>query len=60
MTKITQSPLATPDRSWLRKMSAKTMNSSQIQMKNTVNQISDQKNWPVPNSASTTAHLQGM
>ena len=37
------SALAQPERSWLRKMSPKTMISSQIQMKNMKNQSNDQK-----------------
>ena len=44
MMKIDHSPLPHPERSGLRKMSPKTMNSSQIQMKNKVNQTIDQKN----------------
>ena len=37
ITKITHSALAKPPRSWLRKMSANTTISSQIQMKNKKN-----------------------
>ena len=39
---------AQPDRSWLRKMSAKTVMSSQIQMKNRKNHIIDQEHLPGP------------
>ena len=53
MMKITQSALAQPPRSWLRKMSPKTMISSQIQMKNMKNQRNDQKTSPVPHSAAS-------
>ena len=40
--------------SWLRKMSANTMISNQIQMKKRKNQSIDQKTWPVPHSAART------
>ena len=50
MTKSTQTNLAKPPMSWLRKMSANTVISSQIQMKNMKNQSIDQKTWPVPKS----------
>ena len=53
MTKITHSALAQPERSWLRKMSLKTMIRIQIQMKNRKNQSIDQNTWPVPHSAAT-------
>ena len=43
ITKITHRALASPPRSWLRKMSPKTTISSQIQMKNMKNQRNDQK-----------------
>ena len=45
-----RAPWPIRDRSWLRKMSLKTMISSQIQMKNRKNQSIDQKTWPVPKS----------
>ncbi len=53
MMKITQSALAQPLRSWLRKTSLKTMISSQIQMKNMKNHRNDQNTWPVPKSAAS-------
>jgi hypothetical protein len=56
MTKIVQIALPQPERSSLRKMSAKTLMSNQIQMKNRKNQSIDQNTCPVPNSAMTTAH----
>src|SRR5215217_7999921 len=43
-----------PERSSLRKMSAKTVISSQIQMTNRKNQSIDQNTCPVPNSATVT------
>jgi hypothetical protein len=52
MTKMIQMALTHPDRSWLRKMSLKTMISNQIQMKNMKNQSMDQKTSPVPHSAA--------
>ena len=57
MMKITQIALANPPRSWLRKMSPKTMISSQIQMKNMKNQSIDQKTWPVPKSEASVTYL---
>ena len=53
MTKITHSAFAQPPRSWLRKMSMKTVIRIQIQMKNKKNQIIDQSTWPTLHSAST-------
>jgi hypothetical protein len=38
-------------------MSENTMIKSQIQMKNSVNQMIDQKTWPVPNSANIELSL---
>src|SRR6478735_1704889 len=57
MTKITQTNFAKPPMSWLRKMSAKTVISNQIQMKNRKNQSIDQNTWPVPNCAASIALL---
>src|SRR5262245_55433865 len=53
ITKSTQRVLATPPMSWLRKMSANTVMSSQIQMKNNVNQMNDQNTWPTPQSSAS-------
>src|SRR3954468_21280531 len=50
ITKKIHRNLEKPPRSWLRKMSENTRSSSEIQMKNIVNQMKDQKTWPVPNS----------
>ena len=50
---MTHRALAQPPRSWLRKMSANTMISNQIQMKNMKNQSIDQSSWPTPHSAKT-------
>ena len=58
ITKSTQSDLAKPPMSWLRKMSANTVISSQIQMKNMKNQSIDQNTWPVPNSLAI--HLRSL
>ena len=59
ITKITQIAFAQPDRSWLRKMSAKTVIRIQIQMKNRKNHNNDQKTWPDPNSAPNIKLLHG-
>ena len=53
MMKIDQSALPHPDRSGLRKMSAKIAKSNQTQMTKSVNQSIDQNTCPVPNSART-------
>src|SRR3954454_16671309 len=57
MTNSTHANLATPPMSWLRKMSENTMISSQIQMKNIVNQIIDQKTWPTAHSEPSIPSL---
>ena len=54
-TKITHSAFAPPPRSWLRKMSENTMISSQIQMKNNMNQIIERKTSPTPQSQPSIA-----
>src|SRR3546814_4920832 len=61
MMKIDHRALLQPDRSSLRKMSPKTLNSSQIHMTNKKNHSIDQKTWPVPNSAaSMVCYLRGL
>src|SRR5690349_13386729 len=52
-----QIALAQPPMSSLRKMSAKTVISSQIQMKNRKNQSIDQSTWPDPKSSASTTFL---
>src|SRR5258705_9171121 len=54
MTEIVHRALPQPERSRLRKMSAKTTINNQIQMKNKKNQSMDHSTCPVPNSAATT------
>ena len=54
MTNSTHKNFAKPPMSWLRKMSAKTVISSQIQMKNRKNQSIDQKICPTPHSVAIT------
>src|SRR5215213_2484209 len=54
MTNATHRNLANPPRSRLLKMSANTVMTSQIQMKNKVNQTIDQSTWPTPHSAANT------
>src|ERR1700722_9463773 len=51
MTNIVHNALPQPERSWLRKMSLKTMISSQIQINQRKNHSMDQKTCPVPNVA---------
>src|SRR6476620_8693161 len=54
MTKIVHNALVQPDRSRLRKMSANTVISSQIQMKKRKNHNIDQNTWPTLYEASKT------
>ena len=51
MTKITHRAFAQPPMSWLRKMSMKTMISSQIQMKN-------KKKYSIDRKASRTGYVE--
>src|SRR3954451_15448448 len=53
ITKKIHRNLEKPPKSWLRKTSEKTRRSSEIQMKNSVNQMKDQKIWPVPNAEAS-------
>ena len=53
ITKMSQSALAHPPMSLLRKMSKNTWNRMMIQMKKRKNHNMDQKTWPVPNSLAS-------